>query len=260
MALLLLHPPPRRETCGGGLILHMSSSRRCKDSPNEEVPSPLLSESATCELKEQGFTVIDDFIDVETVESLRRDVQNLRQAGRFHTTARNEQLSAIDQEMRLGESCFLNKNNMQLTEGVSNQARSRTLEQLGCLRDVLGAMSKVDLEPSLDDLLYVYYPTGGFYKRHVDTTPESHAVVLRVFSILLYLNEQSWSLLDGGQLRMFPPNGGYVDVLPTGGRLVVFQSDLIPHEVLETARPRMALVGWFNRAAATTNTKMNGGI
>ena len=66
--------------------------------------------------------------------------------------------------------------------------------------------------------------------------------------MILYLNE-SWTKADGGQLRMyFPQKDGserVEDVLPLGGRLVVFLSEEIPHEVLPTLKERISITGWL---------------
>jgi SM-20-related protein len=37
------------------------------------------------------------------------------------------------------------------------------------------------------------------------------------------------------------------DILPLGGRLVLFLSDLIEHEVLPARRERYSITGWFRR-------------
>jgi SM-20-related protein len=64
----------------------------------------------------------------------------------------------------------------------------------------------------------------------------------------LYLNEK-WEDSDGGALRMyFPQEDGaelVKDVLPIGGRLVVFLSGEIPHEVLPTQKERISITGWL---------------
>ena len=39
----------------------------------------------------------------------------------------------------------------------------------------------------------------------------------------------------------------FVDVDPLGGTLVLFKSEMVPHEVLNTNSERFALVGWYNR-------------
>lgn len=60
--------------------------------------------------------------------------------------------------------------------------------------------------------------------------------------------------LDSG--KDFLPEGedpNYVDVEPKGGTLVLFKSDKIPHEVLNTQSERMAVVGWYNRPYTTAD-------
>jgi Rps23 Pro-64 3,4-dihydroxylase Tpa1-like proline 4-hydroxylase len=117
------------------------------------------------------------------------------------------------------------------------------------------------LDKSLSELLYAYYPKGGFYRRHTDAVQNS-ASVLRSYSLLLYLNNE-WEESDGGHLRVhldsgadFLPEGekaNYVDVKPEGGTLVLFKSDQIPHEVLDTNAERTAIVGWYNRPYTTAD-------
>lgn len=119
-------------------------------------------------------------------------------------------------------------------------------------RETLGAPA---LDTSLSELLYAYYPNGGFYRRHVDAVPQS-ASILRAYSLLIYLNSD-WVDGDGGNLRIHLDSGGderpageaenYVDVKPEGGTLVLFRSDMVPHEVLDTVKERLAVVGWYNK-------------
>jgi SM-20-related protein len=84
------------------------------------------------------------------------------------------------------------------------------------------------------------YPAGSFYKRHLDQfNRDDH----RKLSVICYLNE-NWRENDGGQLRMFLPEGS-VDFSPTAGRLICFRSDQIEHEVLPATRPRLSITGWI---------------
>ena len=153
------------------------------------------------------------------------------------------------------------------------------------------------LTPSRTEGLYVYYPNGGFYRRHVDAAPKGlgYSSEARAFSYLLYLNE-GWREEDGGCLRLFTRGSGgsggvggsggredgtlgtfrrarsflqvrragirylmdtsckkprhdaatFVDVEPRAGTLVVFSSDEIEHEVLDTFAPRLVLAGWWH--------------
>jgi len=129
----------------------------------------------------------------------------------------------------------------------------------------------VRLDPLSSELLYVYYPRGGYYRKHIDANRGS-TTFLRSYSMLLYLNE-NWTKDDGGHLRIYtPPTSSLpssspslspssspsssssspkatitIDIEPKGGTLVLFQSQLIQHEVLNTTCERCAVVGWFRR-------------
>jgi len=102
--------------------------------------------------------------------------------------------------------------------------------------------------------MYAYYPQGGFYRRHRDAEPGSVSN-WRKYSLLLYLNEKDWMQQDGGQLRIHRDSGddelpagelpNFIDVQPKAGTLVLFRSDKCPHEVIDTRRERVAIVGWF---------------
>ena len=113
------------------------------------------------------------------------------------------------------------------------------------------------LDGLLTEGLYAAYPSGGYYRRHIDSdanTPQA----LRKYSYLVYCNEE-WQESDGGCLRIHTDGGGeeapfgampsFIDVEPRAGTLVLFRSDL-PHEVLDTSAPRLAVAGWFNAPPA----------
>lgn len=87
---------------------------------------------------------------------------------------------------------------------------------------------------------YAAYPPGSGYDTHVDRGPENGPG--RVLSLIAYLNE-NWAPEDGGALELFDPTGQNRLALlrPTGGRLVVFRSELFPHRVLPAARRRKSL-------------------
>jgi hypothetical protein len=89
----------------------------------------------------------------------------------------------------------------------------------------------------------------------------------RVITAILYLNSPTWN--SGGELRLFDYNnatttaptsidnvsGGsdadinYSDILPTGGKLILFDSSKVEHQVLAShvgGEDRYALTCWFN--------------
>ena len=89
----------------------------------------------------------------------------------------------------------------------------------------------------------------------------------RVITAILYLNSPTWN--SGGELRLFDYNDAtaattsidnvsgsdsdadinYSDILPTGGKLILFDSSKVEHQVLAShvgGEDRYALTCWFN--------------
>ena len=199
----------------------------------------------------------------------------------------------LNEDVRVAETCFLGRNRRELTSVSLAGGRHSARDRPGGLYDVIDGLresldgvvvvnavddgtattapigSSSKLDKSLDELLYAYYPRGGYYRRHRDAVPNS-ASVLRKYSLLLYLNDEGWNPeVDGGKLRIHLDGGGdeipvgkepeYVDVDPIGGTLVLFRSELIPHEVLDTRNERYAVVGWYNRGLTAADVGTLGG-
>ncbi|EDM49018.1 2OG-Fe(II) oxygenase [Marinobacter algicola] len=91
---------------------------------------------------------------------------------------------------------------------------------------------------------YATYHNGDFYRRHVDSFQGRAS---RVVSLVLYLNED-WQEADGGALQVFNrenENEVCGVVLPLAGRMALFMSEEIPHEVLPAHRTRYSVACWF---------------
>jgi len=91
---------------------------------------------------------------------------------------------------------------------------------------------------------FAAYPPGAVYQKHLDQFSTGPQV--RQLSLVLYLNE-GWLDANGGSLRLYLDEATheYVDVSPTAGRLVLFESSRFWHEVLPSDRQRLSLTGWF---------------
>lgn len=93
---------------------------------------------------------------------------------------------------------------------------------------------------------YASYEPGDFYRRHIDSFRGRRS---RIVSMVLYLNDQ-WQPRDGGALRLFnrdSPNEICGAVLPEAGRMVLFMSEEIPHEVLTAQRTRYSVSCWLRQ-------------
>jgi SM-20-related protein len=90
---------------------------------------------------------------------------------------------------------------------------------------------------------YAYYPTGTFYKKHLDSFVNDQS---RKYSVILYLNED-WVESHAGELLLYLNNDKIVRIEPIAGRLVFFPSHEIPHEVTPTNKPRLSITGWLKK-------------
>jgi hypothetical protein len=82
--------------------------------------------------------------------------------------------------------------------------------------------------------LAVTSPGGSTYPFHIDNTLGVNGLPnddIRKLTCILYLNPD-YMVGDGGELRLFLLKGQCLDLTPRGGRMVMFWSDEIPHEVI----------------------------
>ena len=152
-------------------------------------------------------------------------------------------------------------------------AREELLDLMADLREILQCELDIRLSEGME-LQYLRYPgystsnnnnnKRGFYGRHFDSAPEDANTCKRKISLVLYLNEDGWDAeKDGGILRAYirqpmtnkrnsstAKNNIVIsestqDITPQGGKLVLFDSASVEHEVLPTCKERWAVVGWF---------------
>jgi len=228
-----------------------------------------MSDSILSELDTKNYVVIPNYLPNDLVTALRNDVAHLRSCNQFKIAKIGQDATnTLDEGIRVAETCFLGKGKLSdVPQG--GDARDTLYDVIEELRRTLSGNSALDpssinevapaLDANLSELLYAYYPNGGFYRRHLDAIPQSVSI-LRSYSLLLYLNVD-WKEGDGGNLRIHLDSGGdakppgeadnFVDVRPEGGTLVLFRSDVVAHEVLDTVKERMAVVGWYNRPVSS---------
>ena len=128
-------------------------------------------------------------------------------------------------------------------EAGRSEVCDRYLEHMEALRQVLNRELFLGLEEY--ESHFALYAPGAFYRAHLDRFRDDDK---RTVSVVLYLNDD-WLPEHGGALRLHPQDGDHVDIAPVAGRMAMFLSGEMLHEVLPTARERLSIAGWFRRRA-----------
>ncbi|MGO4331850.1 2OG-Fe(II) oxygenase [Cupriavidus sp. 2TAF22] len=192
-------------------------------------------------LEEHGWAVSDDLIGADLALRLHRESSAAWEAGRFHP-ARVGRAEGIAREADIrGDSILW------LDDAPACPARQAFQAWAADFRQTLNGRYFLGLKR--EEFHFSHYPVGTAYKKHLD---QHRAMRDRQISLVLYLNAE-WSEYDGGELALYSPEDDKIElhrVLPRFARLVVFRSDLVPHEVLPCNKTRWALTGWFRTDAA----------
>ena len=189
------------------------------------------------EIYSNSYVVVDNFVDEGFRKALLKEQTDLLNQGQFTKAAVGKGAKKqVRAEIRSDEVLWMDS-------AALSPLQANFWEKVAEVQQALNRRCFLGLKSFEGH--FARYPIGSFYKRHLD---QFHAVPHRIVTIILYLNE-SWTEADGGQLRMyFPQEDGsewVEDVLPLGGRLVVFLSEEIPHEVLPTHKERISITGWL---------------
>lgn len=183
-------------------------------------------------LAQNGFAIVDNFLtseqvnDILLLDEFKSSTDVFKKAG-----IGKKQDRQINESIRGDYIHWINK----------NSPPAPTKVYLNKLNELLQFLNQ-SLFLSLKDyeVHMTIYPSGSFYKRHLDQfKADDH----RKLSVICYLNE-NWTEAHGGQLRLYLSDRS-LDILPLAGRLVCFRSDLIEHEVLPATKKRLSLTGWI---------------
>jgi hypothetical protein len=223
-----------------------------------------------------AIQIIHPVVDTTTVVAMRQQSMALREAGRFEQSWSesivNGKATRFDKEgvfacepdgsdyetapdLLTYMSVVINQLPLLLNEAVLlNQTETTT--QTSTKQQPPPPPPPLQLSnQSFNAKLAVTSAGGSVYPLHVDNTLGVTGSVsddTRKLTCILYLNPDYTNKKDQqGQLRLLvPPESTIVDLDPVGGRMVLFWSDEIPHQVLPCA-PNMPAGGEFDRYALT---------
>jgi SM-20-related protein len=187
-------------------------------------------------LEEQGWAVTDDLLPEGLHHALYQQGQEYWLAGQFHDARIGRQLSDQRNAPVRGDSiCWLE-------DDAPEPAVQAFLTWADILRRRLNRHFFLGLNRA--EFHFARYEPGRGYKKHIDQHEGQDS---RRISLAVYLNPQ-WEDADGGQLCLYGPaqdGNGVTRILPSAGRVVLFRSEHVPHEVLPCNRNRWSVTGWF---------------
>ncbi|SHI76942.1 2OG-Fe(II) oxygenase [Flavobacterium haoranii] len=190
-------------------------------------------EKVITDLLEQQFSIVDDFFDFNEIEDLRALLLEKYNEDEFRKAAIGNQFSEqIVKSIRGDFISWIDENNLSQTEEVFFNKIDKFVNYMNrtCF---LGIQEK--------EFHYAVYPKGTFYKRHLDTFQNDDS---RKLSVVCYLNDEDWKPEYGGELVIFKPLEE-IKVYPLKGRVVIFESQVLEHEVRQVEQMRLSITGWL---------------
>ena len=185
-------------------------------------------------LIDQEYGCCNDFVLPSTLTGLRANIKNLSESGDMNPSGFGNQIdSQKDKKIRGDRISWIGADSTNPFELIYLRKLEKFILHLNrtCFTSITSFESH-----------YSNYEKKSFYKRHIDQFKNEKG---RKYSIVLYLN-QDWKEEDGGLLSLHPKGGEQIDISPLGGRIVLFRSDEMEHEVHASfTRDRRSIAGWL---------------
>lgn len=183
------------------------------------------------------YCIVDNFFSKEEVMALRKTLLAKYEEDRFKKSAIGNQ--ANEKVIGAIRGDFI----LWLDEAGADPAEMQFFAKLNDFTDYLNRTCFMGINEK--EFHYAVYPEGTFYKRHLDTFQNDSR---RKLSMVCYLNDEDWQPEYGGELTIyFDENGSEksIDIYPMQGRMVVFESQVLEHEVKPVKRERLSITGWL---------------
>ncbi len=187
------------------------------------------------DLLEKQYSIVDDFFQTEEIDRLRTSLLAKYEEDQFKKSAiGNRTNELIEKAIRGDFILWMNEVEAGETEKIFFNKINNLVDYLNktCF---MGILHK--------EFHYAVYPKGTFYKRHLDTFQNDSR---RKLSIVSYLNDENWLKTNGGELVIYKEDGSEEVIYPLPGRVVIFESQILEHEVKEVKNSeRLSITGWL---------------
>uniref|UniRef100_A0A7S2PP97 Fe2OG dioxygenase domain-containing protein n=1 Tax=Zooxanthella nutricula TaxID=1333877 RepID=A0A7S2PP97_9DINO len=207
-------------------------------------------------LMEDGYAYEDDFLDDNTTRSVMQELEFLEFDGKLVDVQQQKMIGIRSDKIHWLTYEDLDREKQPGLETLMKKMISIPFE--------LNKKCSLYLQASSTFQVACYSKTA-YYKRHVDGGYEDTNNGRKITAVF-YANDQ-WSESEGGQLRIYKRklnpfqledlrargeevpdqtvNEVAEEIEPLAGRLVLFRSRDVPHEVLPTGRKRFAVSLWL---------------
>ena len=183
------------------------------------------------------YAIVDDFFTASEVQLLRKSLIEKHKEDAFKKAAIGNKVNEhIVKSIRGDVILWIDELNTNTAEGLFFDKINNLVSYLNttCFLGILH-----------QEFHYALYPQGTYYKRHIDSFQNDDR---RKLSIVCYLNEAGWLPENGGELVLYlDDKGKEVEeiIYPFPGRMVVFESQIIEHEVKPVHTERLSITGWL---------------
>ncbi|MCP9199217.1 2OG-Fe(II) oxygenase [Gramella sp. GC03-9] len=194
-------------------------------------------ESIIQDLMDKKYSIVDDFFTAEEVHVLRDSLMRKYEEDNFKKAAIGNRTNEIIEKSIRGD--FI----LWINEADNGPAENLYFKKINSLVEYLNRTCFMGILHK--EFHYAVYPEGTFYKRHLDTFQNDGR---RKLSMVCYLNNEDWKPENGGELTIYTNEDGKeeeMNIYPLAGRVVIFESQELEHEVKPVKVPRLSITGWL---------------
>ncbi len=196
-----------------------------------------LYEQIISDLMEKKYSIIDDFFSGYEVSLLRKSLLDKYEEDDFKKAAIGNRTNEVIARSIRGD--FI----LWINEAEAGEAEKAYFKKINSLVNYLNRTCFMGILTK--EFHYAVYPEGTFYKRHLDTFQNDGR---RKLSMVCYLNDEDWKPENGGELTIYTEENGNeneINIYPFPGRVVIFESQELEHEVKPVKVPRLSITGWL---------------